>query len=82
VSLAVAVLFAGSAAIAFAKQPAQQEENLFKIVQKSIKPGTVREKNKVKNPLPKVTIFKDMAKGIKEGAAKSKAQNLRAAKTK
>jgi CDP-diacylglycerol pyrophosphatase len=77
-ALAVAVLFAAGAVPAFAQQASQEkEENLIKIVSDTIKPGQVREKNKLRNPLPKVTVFQNAADGIKEGSAKAKQQTLR-----
>ena len=79
--LAVMVFFAASVTVAFAETE-KKEENLFKIIQNSIKCGPVKEKNKIKNPMPKVTAFQNMADGIKEGSEKAKGESLRSGNTK
>ncbi len=79
IGLIVAAFFIASIVPAFGEEP-KQEDNLFKIVQGTIKSGTVKEKNKVRNPLPKVGLFQSLADGIKEGSAKSRNESLRAVK--
>lgn len=79
IGLIAAVLFAASVVPAFGEQP-KQEDNLFKIVQGTINLGPVKEKNRVKNPLPKVSLFQNLANGINEGSAKARNESLRAAK--
>ena len=79
--LAVLAVFAAGAALAYAadapKAQPQREDNLFKIVMDSFKPGEVREKNKLKNPLPTVSMFQGMSNGIKEGSEKARGETLR-----
>ncbi|MDD5422350.1 MAG: hypothetical protein WC592_04110 [Candidatus Omnitrophota bacterium] len=79
--MAMAVLFASSVTLAFAEQP-QKEQNLFKIIQGTIKFPPAKEKNRVKIPPIKVSMFQDMATRIEEGSAKARTQSLRTAKTK
>lgn len=76
-ALLIAVLFAVSAVPAFAGQHTEKEKNLFCIIMDTLKPGEVREKNKLKNPLPTVSGFQKAADGIKEGSAKAKQETLR-----
>ncbi len=79
--LVVAMLFVGNLIPIFAEQP-KKEDSLFKIVKDTLKPGPVKEKNKVRNPLPKVSVFQNMANGIKEGSAKARCESLRTEKAK
>ena len=79
--LAVVAFFVASLIPAFAEQP-KKEDSLFKIVQDTLKPGPGKEKNKVRNPLPKVSVFQNMANGIKKGSAKARGESLRTEKTK
>lgn len=77
----VAVFLVSAAVPAFAqKQQKETEENLFKIIASSVKPGQVRERNKIKNPLPKVTIFQTMADEIRQGSARARGESLRSTK--
>jgi hypothetical protein len=72
----IAIIFAVSVVPAFAAQQ-EKEKNLFAIILDTLKPGQVREKNKLHNPLPKVTTFQNAADGIREGSAKAKQETLR-----
>lgn len=74
----IAVLFAASTIPAFAAEQPARENNLFKIIADSFKkPLNFKEKDKLKNPLPTVTVFQNAADGIKTGSEKAKAETLR-----
>ena len=75
--LVLAALFVASTIPAFAGAETAKEKNLFIIVKNSFKPWKVKPKNELKNPLPKVSGFQNVADGIKEGSAKAKSTTLR-----
>ena len=75
-ALVVVVFFAASVTVAFAEAE-KKERNLIKIIQSTIKPGTVKEKNKLKNPLQKVTVFQSTADDIKKCASTDKAKDTK-----
>jgi hypothetical protein len=79
--VAVFAIFAAGAALVYAadapQATSQKEENLFKIIMNSMQPGPGKEKNKIKNPLPTVTVFQNMSNGIADGSEKSRGQSLR-----
>ena len=80
-ALVVVVFFAASATVAFAEVE-KKEQNLFKIINSTIKPGTVKEKNKLKNLCTTAPLFKNMGQEIKDGAAQAKGESLRTKNTK
>ncbi|MCX5679699.1 MAG: hypothetical protein NTZ95_03465 [Candidatus Omnitrophica bacterium] len=73
----LAALFVASTIPAFAGEQPKKERNLFVIIKNSIKPWKVKPKNELKNPLPTVSGFQNVANGIKEGSAKAKNETLR-----
>lgn len=75
--LILVTLFVLSTVPAFAGGEPKKEKNLFQIIMDSCKPGEVKPKNQLRNPLPTVTIFQNAADGIKEGSAKAKNETLR-----
>ena len=81
-ALILAALFVASTLPAFAVEQPAKEKNLFKIIMDSCKPGKVKPKNELKNPLPKVTAFQNAANSIQEGSAKAKKETLRTEKAK
>ena len=80
--LILAALFVASTLPAFAVEQPKKERNLYKIIKGTIKNGEAKPKNKLRNPLPKVTVFQHMANGIKEGSVKAKKETLRTATVK
>jgi hypothetical protein len=80
--LILAALFVASTLPAFAVTEPAKEKNLCTIVKNSFKPWKVKPKNEVKNPLPTVSGFQNVANGIKEGSAKAKKETLRTATAK
>ena len=81
-ALILVTLFVASTLPAFAGTEPVKEKNLFQIIMDSCKPGTVKPKNQIRNPLPKVTAFQNAANGINEGSAKAKNETLRTEKAK
>ena len=75
--LILVVLFVASALPALAGAEQTKEKNLFAIIKDSFKPWKVQPKNELKNPLPTVSGFQNVADGIKEGSAKAKGETLR-----
>lgn len=79
--LVILGLFTAGAMLAYAadapKAQPQKEENLFKIIQDSLQPGPGKERNKLRNPLPTVSLFQNLSDGIAEGSAKAKQESLR-----
>jgi Tfp pilus assembly protein PilP len=65
---------------------ADGEKSVFQMIADTMKPGQVKEKNKL-IPLNKAEVvstktFQHMSDGIKEGSEKAKASSLREEKTK
>jgi len=75
-ALILVVLFAASTIPAFAGEQPAKERNLFVIIKNSIKPGEGKPKNQLRNPLPTVTVFQNMANSIEGCPAKAKKENL------
>ena len=75
--LILAALFVASTIPAFAGEQVVKEKNLFTIIKDSFKPWKVKPKNELRNPLPTVSGFQNVANGIKEGSAKAKSETLR-----
>ena len=80
--LILAVLFVASTAPAFAQAKQIKEKNLFVIIKNSFTPWKPQPKNKLRNPLPTVSVFQNVADDIQGGSAKTKSETLRAGTTK
>ena len=76
-ALILVALFVASTIPAFAGGQPVKEKNLFAIIKDSFKPWKVKPKNEIKNPLPTVSGFQNVADGIKEGSAKARCTTLR-----
>ena len=77
VILVLAALIVASTVPAFAGTETAKERNLFVIIKDSFKPWKVKPKNELRNPLPTVSGFQNVADGIKEGSMKAKKETLR-----
>ena len=75
--LILVALFVASTIPAFAGEQPAKERNLFVIIKDSFKPWKPKPKNEIRNPLPTVSGFQNVANGIKEGSAKAKNETLR-----
>jgi len=75
-ALIIAVLFVASTIPAFAAEGSAKSDNLFQIIGDTLKPGEVKEKNKIKK-VEKIYTFQSIANGINEGSAKAKGMSLR-----
>lgn len=88
--LLVVLFFAASVTVSFAAEQANKEQNLFKIIEGTLKPWNPKPKNQLINPLPEVnefqrhadsikkgTFVKDVSDGLKEGAEKASRETLR-----
>ena len=78
----ITILFVASTIPVFAGDGACKkcdEKTPFQIIADTMKPGKVKEKNKLK-PIEKITVFQNMSDGIKEGAEKAKGESLRTTK--
>ena len=73
----LAALIVASTIPAFAGTETAKERNLFVIIKDSFKPWKVQPKNELRNPLPTVSGFQNVANGISEGSAKAKKETLR-----
>jgi len=76
--LIVVAFFVLSVMPAFAQEK-KQEENLFNIIAGTLKPGQVKERNKLRK-VEKITLFQDISTMISEGSARAKGESLRTKK--
>lgn len=75
--LILVALFVASTVPAFAQAEQAKERNLCTIIMDSFKPWKPKPKNEIRNPLPTVSGFQNVANGIQEGSAKAKGETLR-----
>lgn len=79
VAVAIAALAVSAAPLFAAEGGCSQEKTPFQIVADTLKPGEIKEKNRVR-PVEKVAVFQSIANGISEGSQKAKGESLRTAK--